>query len=358
MKIQYSYPALFIGVFAVFFTLHFLFLAGNYRSQTDDVIVKITRGDNLRTVAEKLEASQVIFNKYAFIGVGKIFGFQDKLIPGEYTFSNGLTYLAIFNIITDPFVVRTVTVTIPEGLTIRQMGRLLQRQIGIDSARFVEEAKNDSLIKTLGLGPNDTAIVNLEGFLFPDTYQFPITGSGNTEREIVKVMVNQFKRKITPEIQQQMLDKKLTLREVITMASIIEGETRYEPEKKTISGAYYNRLKKGMKLEADPTVQYSLPEPKKRLLYSDLKYPSPYNTYLNRGLPPGPINNPGLGSILAALDPEKHDYIFFVAKGDGSHRFAVTYDEHKVNIKLYQQWLKEKEEQKKKEELEKKEEPK
>jgi UPF0755 protein len=348
LRIHYSYPTVFIGVFTIFFLMHFLFLTGNYRNSPGDVMIKITRGDNLRSVAEKLEESQVIFNKYAFIGLGRIFGYQDKLIPGEYKFTNGLTYLNIYKLITDPFIVRTVTVTIPEGLTIRQMGRLLQRQIGIDSARFVEEAKNDSLIRSLGFGPNDTAIVNLEGFLFPDTYQFPLSGSMNTEREIVKVLVNEFKKKITPEIRTQMEQKNLTLRELITMASIIEGETRYEPEKKTISGAYYNRLKKGMKLEADPTVQYSLPEPKKRLLYSDLKYPSPYNTYLNRGLPPGPINNPGLGSILAALDPEKHNYIFFVAKGDGSHRFAVTYDEHKQNIKLYQQFLKEKEEQKQK----------
>jgi UPF0755 protein len=345
---RFTYPSFFIGIFLTFFLFHFTFLTKNYRNSTEDVIVKITKGDNLRTVADKLEESQVIFNKYVFIGLGRIFSYQDNLIPGEYKFSEGLTYLNILKMISDPFVVRTVTVTIPEGLTIRQMGRLLQRQIGIDSARFVEEAKNDSLIGLLGLDPKDSNIVNLEGFLFPDTYRFPLSGNMNREREIVSVLAAEFRKKITPEIREKMTERNLTLIQLITMASIVEGETRYEPEKKIIAGAYYNRLKKNMRLEADPTVQYSLPEPKKRLMYSDLKYPSPYNTYLNKGLPPGPINNPGLGSILAALDPERHNYIFFVAKGDGSHRFAVTYDEHKQNIQLYQKFLKEKEEQKEK----------
>ncbi|MFI5212117.1 MAG: endolytic transglycosylase MltG, partial [Ignavibacteria bacterium] len=227
------------------------------------------------------------------------------------------------------------------GLTIRQMGRLLQRQIGIDSARFVEEAKNDSLIKLLGLEAE-----NLEGYLFPDTYQFSFGGL-NREREVIQVLAAAFRKKMTPDIRAKMDEKGIALTDLITMASIIEGETRYEPEKSIIAGVYYNRIKKGMKLEADPTVQYALPEPKKRLLYSDLKYPSPYNTYLIKGLPPGPINNPGLSSILAALNPEEHKYLYFVAKGDGSHRYAESYEEHKKNIILYQQFLKEQEEKKK-----------
>ena len=137
-----------------------------------------------------------------------------------------------------------------------------------------------------------------------------------------------------------MKKKKLTLVELITMASIIEAETKYDPEKKKIAGVYYNRLKRKLKLEADPTVQYVLPDgPKRRLLYSDLKYPSPYNTYLHKGLPPGPINNPGWNSILAALYPENHNFLYFAAKGDGSHRFAETFGEHKKNADLYRQYL-------------------
>jgi UPF0755 protein len=320
-----------------FFLLHFTFLTKNYSST--EITVKITKGDNLRSAAVKLDESGAISNKFVFIALGRIFGYQDNLIPGEYKIPSGLSSLNILKMITDPSVVRAVTVTIPEGLNIRQIGRLLQRQIGIDSARFVEETKNDSLIKLLGVDAE-----NLEGYLFPDTYQFLLSGNSNREREIIAVLASQFRKKLSSDIREKMTEKKLTLKQLITMASIIEGETRYEQEKKTISGVYYNRIKNGMKLEADPTVQYILPDgPKKRLLYSDLKYPSPYNTYLNRGLPPGPINNPGLSSILAALEPEQHKYVFFVAKGDGSHRFAENYDQHKKNIILYQQFLREKE---------------
>ena len=338
------FPAVFIFSFAVFFMLQLGFLNRTYNYSAGDVVVKITKGDNLKSVAIKLDESQAIYNRYVFIAIGRLFGYQDNLIPGEYKIPNGLTYLNVLNTITDPSVIRTVTVTIPEGLNIRQMGRLLQRQIGVDSARFVEEAKNDSLIKMLGIEAKD-----LEGYLFPDTYQFRFN-SINREKEIITLMAATFRKRVTPEMRELMKSKNLTLNELITMASIIEGETRYEPEKKTISGVYYNRIKKGMKLQADPTVQYILPGgPKNRLLYSDLKIESPYNTYLNKGLPPGPINNPGLSSIMAALEPEENKYLYFVAKGDGSHRFAESYEEHKKNIQLYQQMLKELEEKKQKE---------
>jgi len=338
------YPSVFVFTFAVFFTLHFGFMSKNFRPAGDDAVIKITKGDNLRSVAVKLEENRIIFNKLAFIAIGRIMGYQDNLIPGEYKFGNGLTYLNVLNTITDPSIIRTVTVTIPEGLNIRQMGRLLQRQIGIDSARFVEESKNDSLIKLLGVEAKD-----LEGYLFPDTYQFRFTGM-NREKEIVSVMSAEFRKKITPQIREEMSKRNISLKELIAMASIIEGETRYEPEKKTISGVYYNRIKKGMKLQADPTVQYILPGgPKNRLMYSDLKIESPYNTYLYKGLPPGPINNPGLSSIMAALYPEENKLLYFVAKGDGSHRFAESYEEHKKNIELYQKYLKELEEKKKNE---------
>jgi UPF0755 protein len=348
MRNRIVFPAVFIFSFAVFFTLHLGFLNRNYNPSTGNSVIKITKGDNLRTVALKLEESQVIYNKFVFIAIGRLFGYQEKLIPGEYKFPGGLTYLNVLNTITDPTIIRTVTVTIPEGMNIRQMGRLLQRQIGIDSARFVEESKNDSLIKLLGIEAKD-----LEGYLFPDTYQFQFS-SINREKEVVSVLASAFRKKLTPEMREDMKNKNLTINQLITMASIVEGETRFEPEKKTIAGVYYNRIKKGMKLQADPTVQYILPGgPKNRLLYSDLKIESPYNTYLYKGLPPGPINNPGLSSILAALLPEENSFLYFVAKGDGSHRFAAGYDEHKKNIQLYQQYLKELEEKKQQKENQK-----
>ncbi len=334
------YPAVFILSFTIFFLIFSVFLNRTYNNNRDSVI-KITRGDNLRSVAEKLQENQIIYNKYIFIAAGKLFGKQNNLIPGEYKFSGGETYINVLNTITDPSVIRTVIVTIPEGLNIRQIARLLQRQIGVDSAKFVEESKNDSLIKLLGISADD-----LEGYLFPDTYQFRFN-SANREKEIIAVMFSTFRKRISGDVQEKMKAGNLDLIKLITMASIIEGETKYEPEKKIIAGVYYNRLKKGMKLQADPTVQYILPGGNKnRLLYSDLKIESPYNTYIHKGLPPGPINNPGLSSIIAALEPQESNYLYFVAKGDGSHRFSATYDEHKKNIELYQNYLKALEEKK------------
>lgn len=327
-------------VFAVTFFFFLFFdlavLHPFYRDADDTVRVRINRGDNLRSAASKLESKGVIFSKYIFILSGRILGYQDEIIPGEYKFGNGVTNLAVLKKITDASGIYTYYITIPEGLNIRQIARLLQNQINLDSSAFVKSAFNDSLIESL-----DIEAENLEGFLFPDTYEFNISTS-NTSDEIVEVMVNQFRKKVDKQLLEKISKQKKNLMEIITLASIIEAETRYEPEKKTIAGVYYNRLKRKMKLEADPTIQYVLPGgPKKRLLYSDLKYNSQYNTYLYRGLPPGPINNPGLSSIIAAIEPEKHKYLYFVASGDGKHRFAETFEEHKENIKLYKKYLQE-----------------
>jgi len=342
MRIQrLVFPSVFFTSFFIFLLLYLTFWTRIYRNTGEDAVVKIVKGDNLRSVAGKLEASQVIFNKYLFIIAGKLLGYQEEIIPGEYKFDNGLTNLSVLKTITDGNLLRTYTITIPEGMNVRQTGRLLQRLYGMDSARFVRETYNDSLINLLGVKAD-----NLEGFLFPETYQISYSANGNREQEVVRVMADEFRKKITAEMTDEMSNRKMSLKDLITMASIIEGETRYEPEKKTIAGVYYNRIKKGMRLEADPTVQFALPNgPKRQLMYSDLKFPSPYNTYLNRGLPPGPINSPGLGSIMAALYPEDNKYIYFVAKGDGSHRYAENYEQHKKNIIEYKKYLEEKKKQ-------------
>lgn len=342
MKIKIIYFTVLVGIFGIAMLINLSLFERIYRQDPAEVTVKIKKGANLRNVGEELESKGIIYNKNIFIITGRLLGYQDEILPGEYTFPNGITNLDILKKITDVNSVRFYTVTIPEGMNIRQIGRLLQRQLGLDSAKFVRETYNDSLITLLGIEAE-----NLEGYLFPDTYQISLSPSADNEFEIIKTMAGQFRKEITPQMLDDIKNKKLTLKEVITVASIIEGETRFEPEKKTIAGVYFNRLKKRMKLEADPTVQYVLPDgPKRRLVYSDLKYPSPYNTYLNRGLPPGPINNPGLSSIMAAINPEKNNYLYFVAKGDGSHRFAETYAEHKKNIAEYKKYMQQLEENK------------
>jgi UPF0755 protein len=339
MRLRYFYPLFLVLFFLLFLLVHLVFFNRVYRPSDKEISIRIKRGENLRNVASELEKEQVIYNKYIFILAGRLLGYQDEIIPGEYQFRNGLTNIAVLKMITDVTGHRYFSVTIPEGLNVRQIGHLLKRQLDLDSSQFVKDTYDDSLIALIGIKTD-----HLEGFLFPDTYSISIGPGSNAEKDIVETMTANFRKKITPEMYEQMKKKKLNLKDVITMASIIEAETRYNPEKKTIAGVYYNRLKKRMKLEADPTVQYALPDgPKKRLTYSDLKYSSPYNTYLNRGLPPGPINNPGLSSIEAALYPEQNKYLYFVARGDGTHRFAETFEQHKQNIEEYRKFLEEQE---------------
>ena len=164
-----------------------------------------------------------------------------------------------------------------------------------------------------------------EGYLFPNTYQL----SEDVDAEgVINTMVSEYSRNITSSMRKRMSEIGFSETEVLTLASIIEGEAIYNSERPRISGVYHNRLKKRMRLQADPTIQYIIKDSPRRLLNKDLKIKSPYNTYQNYGLPPGPINNPGIESIKAALYPEQVDFLFFVAKGDGYHTFTKTENEH------------------------------
>jgi UPF0755 protein len=334
MKLKILFIAILLFTFCIILITDLIFFHKHYRSSFDEITITVQKGEGLRKIAEKLDNAELIFNVNLFVIAGKITGYENGIIPGEYKFSTGYTNIDILKILTDVNFSRGINVTIPEGLTIKQIARIFSRQLNVDSATFVMIANNDSLIKSAGIDAK-----NLEGYLFPDTYQFSYK-KANLEKEIVLTMLNQFRRKVDKNILDNINKNKLNLRDVIIMASIIEGETRYIPEMKVIAGVYYNRLRKKMRLEADPTVQYALPDgPKKRLVYSDLKINSPYNTYLNSGLPPGPINNPGMNAILAAINPDNHTYLYFVAKGDGSHKFASTYEEHKKNVSDYRKFL-------------------
>jgi len=173
------------------------------------------------------------------------------------------------------------------------------------------------LLKDLGVNSS-----SFEGYLFPDTYYFYRNES--SERVIRKMNSNFFSH-LDDSLRKKISSSGRNLHEILTLASIIEGECMIDSERKIVSSLYHNRLKKNMKLESDPTIQYIIPDGPRRLLNIDLKNESPYNTYMYRGLPPGPINNPGIKSIIAAIYPEKTNYIYMVANGDGSHTFTRTY---------------------------------
>lgn len=227
-----------------------------------------------------------------------------------------------------------VRVTIPEGFTVEQIADRLAKELNIDREAFLEAVQKEdykySFVQNIPLNKNRK--YRLEGYLFPSTYHFE---KGVTPEEIVDQMLAQFNRLLEKEgVREELKKRNLTVDEWVTVASLIEREGRVWEEFPAISGVIYNRLNRGMLLQVDATVQYALGKQKEILTYDDLKLNSPYNTYLNKGLPPGPIANPGEKALEAAIQPMKHDYLFYVTRKDGTgkHYFARTQEEHQANI--------------------------
>ena len=241
--------------------------------------------------------------------------------PGKYKLTNVKNLGDLMRLITSDSVELT-SVTILEGWTIEDVSRKMGKIIKIDTSKFKELCHDKRFIKSLGIEAS-----SLEGYLYPDTYSF----SSNrilfniTEEEVISVLVDEFKRKYKKNIGRH----SLSMDEIVTLASIIQGECIFVDEMKTVSSVYNNRIEKGWLLQADPTIQYLKPGKNKRLYNKDYKrFDSPYNTYLYKGLPPGAINNPGIGAIIAAAYPSSTEYMFFVARGDGRHYFSKTEREH------------------------------
>lgn len=223
----------------------------------------------------------------------------------------------------------TVDVTFPEGITLPQFASIAAREIGCDSATFMRLALSDSVCRA-----HDIPASSVEGYLLPNTFNF----FRKTRASVVlDRLLSEQKKFWNAEFGTRTSFHGRSKHEVLTLASIVEAETPVDDEKKRVGGVYANRLRRGMKLQADPTVQYALGGSKQRVLYRDLEVDSPYNTYRYAGLPPGPINSPGMEAIRAAVNPEQHDYLYFVAVGDGSnrHRFAMSSTEHQRNVMLY-----------------------
>lgn len=327
-----------VSVIGILFLLFFSYKVNYQRTGWEgDKKFRISQGQPFNDIADMLESEGVISNAFYFKVAAKIQGKDDKIISRTYILKTGYNNLELLEVLTDPSLNFTVKFTVVEGTRIKQIAKLSAAKFNFDEALFIKETQNDSLINILGLKGK---INDLEGFLFPDTYKLPMD---ITPKEIVEVLFNEFYKKIIASDKYGMKDDPKKLLETVTLASIVQGETQLESEMPTIAGVYLNRIKKRMKLEADPTIQYALPDgPKQRLLRSDLQIESPYNTYKYYGLPPGPINNPGLKAIESVLNYEQHNYIFFVATGKGGHKFTATYKEHLEAVAEYRKNVKQK----------------
>jgi len=281
--------------------------------------VSIPEGASAYRVARILKERNLVLDESIFVNAVRLKFGTRAIKAGNFQLINVRHIGDLVDQILRPRV-KAVTVTIPEGLTRQQVAWFIDVKYQIDMARFLNLTENEKFAQSLGLD-----VPNLEGYLFPDTYRIL---NGSAEEEILALMVSQAQQALSDEIIEQGLVAGLSRHEILTMASIIEGEARYDSERVFISAVYHNRLRHGMHLQADPTVQYAIPGSPRRLLYRDYEYPSEYNTYLHKGLPPGPVNNPGLASIQAAVNPADVDYLYFVANSQGRHIFTQTLDEH------------------------------
>jgi UPF0755 protein len=280
---------------------------------------------SLRAAAESLAKAGLIKSPTFFRIYAKVRGGDRQIRSGTYELKKNLGYATIYDALTHgKGLVRTVT--IPEGFSVRQVVRAVATKLEVPP-ESVEVAVRDSVLRRKLAVPAAT----VDGYLFPDTYTLP---EGSTAREAVALMVKRFEQIWTPQWTARLDTIRLSRNDVMTLASIVEKEAKLPAERPVIAGVYMNRLRSGMLLQADPTVQYALPEHEPRLLFKHLRVKSPYNTYLRKGLPPGPIASPGKPSIVAALYPATVPYRYFVAFPDGHHEFRVTQTQHDAIVRV------------------------
>ncbi|SYZ72361.1 conserved hypothetical protein [Candidatus Zixiibacteriota bacterium] len=288
-----------------------------YNIGSEHHTVTVEENEPFSKTAANLHQAGIIRSEHLF-RMAAVLGRIDKYtIPGRYDFRGEVSLYDILQKFKRRDVA-TVMVTIPEGSNIYKIGSILSHDLGIDSAAFVTRANDTAFTKAR------FNINGLEGYLFPETYQF---WYGMKIDNIFDAMYEQFQRRVAP-LADSLPPDIPSLHDLITLASIIEGEATVDDEMPVVSSVYHNRLKDNMLLQADPTVLYALGGAAKALSRDDLKIQSPYNTYNVAGLPPGPINCPGMKAILAALRPAQTEYLYFVADGTGHHIFSRTLDEH------------------------------
>lgn len=303
------------------------------------VIVTVKQGEGAKTIGAELERQGVIRSKRLFEIMVGLRGVQNSLEAGDYEFDPGTPVVQVVDrIATGKTASRDVV--IPEGRRTEEVGEILEQAGVVTKAAFLA-----ALVKSQYDEPflQQVSSSSLEGFVFPAKYEFR---RGVKANEVVDTLLRGFQTNVADKVQLEGQD--LTLEQVVTLASIVEREAQRSSERPIIASVFLNRLKAGIPLQADPTVQYAVANGsassvqqytywKKELTVDDLKADSPYNTYVSAGLPPGPIANPGLASIQAVVRPASTDYLFFVAQGDGSHVFAETLEEHLRNVEKYRQ---------------------
>ncbi len=290
-------------------------------------IFEIKRGETINNIALRLKQNGYIKSRLYFKLLIRLKNLSKNVKSGHYKIDSTYKCSDIINLFVKGSTI-SIKFTVPEGFTINQVAELLDSKGITNKNDFLINCSNENIIKKYNI-----PFKNVEGFLFPDTY---IISEDYTAKQIIEIMIRRFYNEL----------KRLgyinytsdDLKRVVIVASLVEKEAKIDSERPIIAAVFYNRLKLGKRLESCATIQYILGKTKERLLYKDLKIKSPYNTYLHRGLPPGPICNPGSKSLEAAINPANVSYLYFVSKHDGTHYFSSSYKEHLEAIKRYNRY--------------------
>ncbi len=285
--------------------------------------IVVPTGASFNQVTDSLTAHGVIGIRPWFKFLARVRRLDREVHAGVYEFPRGSSaWLVLTSLAAGKIVL--VRFTAPEGLTVLELADVAEARLKIPAESLIVAADDLDESEELGL-----ARTSLEGFLLPETYE---VREGISARELVRTMVEEFQRRWSPGWDARLDSLRLSRADLVSLASIVEGEARHDEDRPIIAGVYLNRLRRGMPLQADPTVQYAIQlktgERKPRLFFKDYEIPSAYNTYLHPGLPPGPVNSPGIKSIAAALYPAEVPYLYFVAGPDGRHVFSRTAEEH------------------------------
>jgi len=288
--------------------------------------LKILPGTGFFEVVDMLQREGLVRNPPFFYLLILTKGAARHLRAGEYEFSGKMTPLTIVKKLSRGEI-NVCKVTIPEDLNLKEIAAHLSELHLVDEKMFLALAVDKTFLRSLGIEGS-----SVEGYLYPDTYFFDFAIS---PEQLMRRMVEQFWRVVTPEMRTKVHQMGMTMNEFVTLASLIGKETGYSTEKSLIAGVFYNRLKKGMRLQSDPTAVYHMAPFEGKITRRHLLIPTPHNTYFIKGLPPGPIANPGRDSLAAALNPAKVEYLYFVSKGNGSHQFSSTLKEHNEAVVRY-----------------------
>jgi UPF0755 protein len=318
--------ALLILILGVFVALYFgYFLVSPAGTEKTEEIFVVKKGSGLRTIAAQLEERGLIKGDNLFMLWAYMKGGARNVKAGEYNLNKSMSPAKILHMLTSG-TVKTYSFTIPEGLSAEQIADLLERRNLVNKRDFIYLIQDKAVVTSYNVDGE-----SLEGYLFPDTY---VISRGLGARDLIDLMVHRFWEVFNSLVSSQ--DLIMPVMDIVTLASIVEKETGLADERPVIASVFLNRLKKGMRLESDPTVIYGLENFSGDLKRKDLRAPSPYNTYLHRGLPPGPIANPGREALKAVINPLETDYLYFVSKNDGSHHFSSTLKEHNRAVYKYQ----------------------